>query len=643
MSSPSRIAIGQTAVLALACALAPARIAFAQYGGMPGQPGGGMPAAPMGQEPKEEGPAEAAPEEEGRPSDLEPLGGYAEQSHKKMQIFEIDGYLRLRSDYMHNFFLGEGYSTLLYTPPGSSTALNGMPAFPVPLGCTVPTPGMHGVCNTKGMGAANLRMRLEPTLNVTDQVRVHAQLDILDNTIMGSTPDSLVTTQRTAQDGAPGAAPSSLVYTTQDAPEVGQNGYLSSIRAKRAWGEVDSEFGSLRFGRMPWHFGRGITFNDGSCPDCDQGTTVDRLMALTQLYGHQFALAWDFGAQGTTTQQLNLGRNDPGGYPLDLSQDDDVVQLMAAVTRIDSPVHLRERVDRGDLVVNYGLQVVYRSQQNTTAPASTTTTTTTTTTTPTRETAAPTMKPFGGLVVMPDVWFKLHFRALTVEFEGSAVLGKVDNPGPATTDASLAVDDKRLTMLQLGWVLATELRLYREALFVGFETGGATGDSATANSADPTSPGSMQARAQYLNYRYRFIQQPAGDHGINDFKFSPDYHVDEILFRHILGTVTNAVYFKPQIAYWFDLQQNRQLGLNGAAIYSIAQVQAGTPGNALSLGIEMNVGVNYRNTADGFYAGLVWAVLWPLGALDRPVAIWPNDPANASAAQALRAFFGIRF
>jgi hypothetical protein len=48
-------------------------------------------------------------------------------------------------------------------------------------------------------------------------------------------------------------------------------------------------------------------------------------MALTQLYGHQMALAWDFGSQGLTSQQLNIGRNDPGGYPIDLSQDDDVV------------------------------------------------------------------------------------------------------------------------------------------------------------------------------------------------------------------------------------------------------------------------------------------------------------------------------
>jgi uncharacterized protein (TIGR04551 family) len=642
MTSESRSRILFATLFGLS--LAPTRVALAQYGGMPGQPGGGMPQAPMGQEPKEEGPAEAAPEDESRPSDLEPLGGYAEQSKKKMQIFQIDGYLRMRSDYLYNFNLGQGYTqaqqpSLTYSNAnGTNTTVDphaaGLPPFPVPLNC--PPPDSVGAkappCGTKGLGGANLRLRLEPTLNVTDQVRVHAQIDVLDNTLMGSTPDSLVGINRNAADGLPGAAPSPLLYQTQDPPEVGQNGYLSSIRAKRAWGEVDSEFGSLRFGRMPWHFGRGIAYNDGSCPDCDLGTTVDRLMALTQLYGHQMALAWDFGAQGLTSQQLNIGRNDPGGYPIDLSQDDDVVQFMAAITRIDAPIPLRERVDRGDLVVNYGLQLVYRSQQDqvgypTMATVGATSTAGTGPATAQTQQQSPALAPVGAHLVMPDIWFKLYFHALTIEFEGTGVFGKIDNPGPLAAQAT-----QSLTLRQLGWVLASDLKLYRDSFFVGFETGGATGDQA-------------EDRTQYLNYRYHFVQQPAGDHAINDFKFSPEYHVDEIFFRHILGTVTNAVYFKPQVAYWFDLQQTRQLGLTGAVIYSMAQVPVSTPGNALSYGLEMNLGVNYRNTGDGFYAGLTWAVYWPFAALDRPQDIWgtSGDAQSPSAAQMLRAFFGIRF
>src|SRR5262249_18206103 len=137
---------------------------------------------------------------------------------------------------------------------------------------------------------------------VTDQVRVHALIDILDNTLLGSTPDSLAgipgfnraPVQATAgamvsPTALPGVAPATYLYTSMDPPTVGINGFFNSIVAKRAGGEVDGEFGSLRFGRMPWNWGRGIRFNDGSCPDCDLGTNVDRVMAMTQLYGHQIA------------------------------------------------------------------------------------------------------------------------------------------------------------------------------------------------------------------------------------------------------------------------------------------------------------------------------------------------------------------
>jgi len=632
-----------------ACLLA-ARQASAQYGGVPGgQPGGGMPSPPMGQEPKEEGPAEAAPEEE-RPSDLEPLPGYAEQQRKRIQIIEIDGYLRLRGDYMHNFFLGEGYQVQTFRPPGATANVNGLPPFPVPLGC--PTPGIGGVnaaafgnCSTKGEGAANTRLRLEPTINVTDQVRVHAQIDILDNTILGSTPDSLVGTTRAGNNPAP-AAPVSFLYTTQDPPEIGQNGYTSSIRAKRAWGEIDSEFGTLRFGRMPWNWGRGIAYNDGSCSDCDLGTSVDRVMVSTQLYGHQINASYDFGATGLTTQQLNLGRDNPSSYPIDLSQDDDVIEFMASVAKIDNPIQLRERIDRGDLVVNYGLQVVYRSQQNIMDP---------TVTDPnpvfaqqdnpstggalTREQFTPAsgtaLLPFGALSVTPDLWLKLYFRSLTIEMEGIGVFGKIDHP----QILSLTPNTK-LSLRQFGWVIASEVKLYRDSFFLGFETGGATGDQA-------------ENRFGYLNYRWNFVQQPANDTKLTNFKFSPEYHIDEILWRQIYGTVSNAIYFKPKAAYWFDLQQNRQIGLMGALIYSMAMVPVSTPGNGLSYGVEMNVGATYRNTAEGFYAGVTWGVLWPFDALNRPANIFTGTvssgttviqpPTDATAAQVVRTFLGIKF
>ena len=174
----------------------------AQYGmGMPG--GGGMPQAPMGQQQKEEGPAQQAPEEAGTPNQLEPLSELDDQRSRRTQIFELNGYLRLRTDYLHGFNLGQGYTgnhwNLVTLDPSTNqlktTSVAGRPPFPDPLSCPQPNGtelnGSDAGCGDKDFSAANLRFRLEPTLNVTDQVRVMAQFDVLDNTIMGSTSDNL--------------------------------------------------------------------------------------------------------------------------------------------------------------------------------------------------------------------------------------------------------------------------------------------------------------------------------------------------------------------------------------------------------------------------------------------------------------------
>jgi len=277
-------------------------------------------------------------------------------------------------------------------------------------------------------------------------------------------------------------------------------------------------------------------------------------------------------------------------------------------------------------VLNYGLQVVYKLLGNQSRPM-------TSTATPTNQTTGPQpltpdqisqAQPVGALSITPDVWLKFYYKALTLEFEGIGIFGKIDNPG------ILAADKHRVTLRQMGWVLASELRLYHDSFLIGFETGGATGDQAE----DPS---------QYLNYRWRFVQQPTGDHAINDFHFSPSYHVDAILFRHILGTVTNAIYVRPQVAYWFDLGQNRAIGLNGSVTYSVAQVPVSTPGNSINYGAELDVGATYRNTGEGVYGGVTWGLLFPFGALDRPANLWFDNASDATVAQTLRIFMGIRF
>ena len=157
------------------------------------------------------------------------------------------------------------------------------------------------------MGGANLRLRLEPTLNVTDQVRVHAQIDVLDNTIMGSTPDSLAGIDgfnRAAVDAArpatcrPTCAVRLPVHHPGPARGRPERLHLQHPRQARLGARSTASSARSASAACPGTGDAASFYNDGSCPDCDVGTTVDRVMALTQLYGHQLALAWDLGAQG---------------------------------------------------------------------------------------------------------------------------------------------------------------------------------------------------------------------------------------------------------------------------------------------------------------------------------------------------------
>jgi uncharacterized protein (TIGR04551 family) len=648
-STLSRLAAG----LPITLALLGATPAFAQMGGMsPGMggmgPGMGRPGMGGGQQrmDKDDGPAEAAPDaEEKATASKDSDDGYLEQARRRTKMVEIDGYFRLRTDYLYKMNLDQGYNA---GGPGPAA----LPPFPTSSECmTSPGQGTYVSCSNKGMGSGNMRLRLEPTINISDQVRVRTQLDVFDNLILGSTPDSLINPSFPNQD-------SKVMQTTSaaqtDVLSNTQNSYAGSIVAKRAWGEIDTELGSIRFGRMPWHFGRGMYYHRGDCADCDGGTTVDRVMALTTVYGHQLALGIDFGSQGYHIGYTDLGRKNSGGFPLDLTQKDDVTQWTAAITKLDEPAKWRERISAGELVLNYGAQVVYRSQDYATFNV-----------TPDATSAyysggqnaqiplssndlgnANTLRVgVNALLFIPSIWFKLGWKALTLEFEGTMLAGKMANAGPLRLDTT---QDKGLKILQAGWVLASELRLYSNSLFIGFETGGATGDQAEM-AFDPSKGGSNGLYYPYLNYRWKSVPQPAGDRNLNNFHFSPEYRVDEILYRRILGTVSNAIYLKPSVTYWLgmDSKRDREVGVSGALIYSLAPVPVSTPGNSINYGVEMNVGVQYRNLRENIFGGLTWGVFWPMAALSRPIVdpsapLW-SRPEDANASQVIRMFLGIRF
>jgi uncharacterized protein (TIGR04551 family) len=603
-----------TMLLALAVATPAAAQAPPGMGPGPG-PGPGGP-RPAPQEEKEEGQAEAAPPASQEESTLQPIPTYPGQTERELQFLELHGYFRFRTDYFHQFNLG--FRETQYPP------------FPNPLcsralaGNTAPQASSNypAICADNALSDANIRFRLEPTLNLSEHVRIRAQIDMLDNLILGSTPESWASGQV-----APGNAPIGAFSTTQVAPSAGRNSFSDSVAVKRAWGEVRLPVGEVRFGRMPSQWGLGLLANDGSCLDCEHGSTADRILFATRVADHLAGIAYGWVDTGLTNMQTSSWVNRYEGQGLNLDTKWGVSEWLFMFGRVDKPAEWKERVQRGDLVLNYGTYHLLRFQENDLAFNS-----------KVEVGASENAGGSGGLrdayvkrnafAWIPDVWFKLSYQGLDVELEAVYIYGNIDN----AADISPRLD-QGLKIRQWGGVLRSQYRFLADALRVGLEVGTASGD-ATENANIP-----------YLDYRYEFNPPVVGDNVNGRFHFSPDFHVDEILWRRIYGTVSNATYFKPHIAY--DIVES--FGGRLDIIYSLANRPVATPGNGLNYGLELDVSLGYHNDDEGFYAGVTYGVLFPFGALDHPATIagqqfWGSTYGGSShAAQILRTWVGIKF
>ncbi len=144
--------------------------------------------------------------------------------------------------------------------------------------------------------------------------------------------------------------------------------------------------------------------------------------------------------------------------------------------------------------------------------------------------------------------------------------------------------------------------------------------------------------------------------------FHPDYRVDLIFFRNILGRVAGAYYFRPSVEYDFQRDKNGQrIGGGAAVIWSRASEFIQTPGHARDLGIELN-GKLYFQSRDGtlnddkdkmggFYTSLEYGVLFPLAGLgylqqqqtNFMTATNNTGKLDTATAQTLRWYVGILY
>jgi uncharacterized protein (TIGR04551 family) len=543
---------------------------------------------------------EVRAEMQGAQAAAEFLGAVGEAP--KLQFLEVDGYLRFRGDIFNDFAI------LRQTGLVTGRDASGYPVYPIPLTKVGTTAGT--------IATANMRLRFEPTLNVSEYARVRAQIDILDNYVFGSSTGPLYD-----RGGSPYAVPfyaSNRVLVPGD-PTADR----AAILPKRAWAEVQTPVGLLSFGRMPSDWGMGILANAGVGIDQDYGDTVDRIQfaiapVSTPLGKIALVPIIDFDAEGPLALDT---KNGPAvGQPFDLTNADDARTYSLKLARIDTDDEIRRKLERNESSLNWGAYYSYRVQAQWS---------------PYWYQGAALGDPYDtslwvqqrAYVNYLSLWMRLRTQRWRLELEGVGVYGSVGNASNRAGGTTPALD-----LRQWGGVIRGEWDALPSRVVIAGEFGIASGDPAPGFGNDPnrlaTIPGSSPALPALPPYgSLEGPQWDQNDRDIRDYRFNPAYRFDLILWREIMGSLTDAFYIRPSVR-WTILPG---LVLDGAIIYSQALYAQSTTsarttdttnlpaattrgtyaGGSTPLGVEGDLTIRL-DTGTGFTGWFSYGFLFPL-------------------------------
>ena len=496
------------------------------------------------------------------------------------KAFTLEGYFRTRAAVLHNLDLDRG-----------GTPTTGAPIFPVPL------------AGGQVLGSADARLRLDLGVNVGDVVKAKVRVDALDGLVLGSTPGGFPPT-RWSQ--APWAS------TTQVPPRAGANAFLDSIRVKEVWGEVLLPIGVVRFGRMALpRWGLGLVSGGPEDLDDDYDDLVDRIGFATSLADHLVGVSFDINAIGPTSANSAGGMTN-SRQAIDLELQDNVYTLSVAFARLHDEPALRRRRAASKPTFSYGVYATWRWQvadfpgfyaagiagEDLTLDAADAV--------PRRMNA-----------VLADGWLRVHTGPVRLEVEAAYGWAKIEDPTGLVT-----VSLPEITANQFGGVFEAEVEALNERVFVELGVGLASGDSAPGLGIAPPVGQATSAPGDFDGPQFDL----RGDTTVDNFRFHPNYRIDLVFWRRIAGSVTDAVYFRPQLTLVAGPAFRARLW----GVVSVAVQPESTPGGDPFYGGEIDLEAEWSPVA-GFVARGQYGLFLPGAALrnrDRSLTAQPAQVAR---------------
>jgi uncharacterized protein (TIGR04551 family) len=384
------------------------------------------------------------------------------------------------------------------------------------------------------------------------------------------------------------------------------------IHLRRAYTEILTPLGVVVAGRMGNQFGLGMLANAGDCFDCDGGDASDRLGLVVPVRGMLAAVAFDL----SSTALLVRDRPESG---LAVDPRSNAHAVIAAIMRYHSDNIRAIRRRGGRTTIDYGGGFTYLWQD--------------------RDTPAeyllddpgpsPATMERGLRAIGTSAWFRIERPELRIESELQLIAGTLEQasliPGALFRDP--------VKMLQTGFALESEMGAPESQFGAGLDAGYASGDAAPGFGAFPGLDNAMPKSGDLDGSQAR----PPIDNRIDNFRFSPNYRVDRILFHQIIGTVTDAVYVRPHARVRIADIGPGTLGASLAAVASWAVEPTSTPSGKRALGVELDSTLTYR-TPDGFLTSLAYAVFSPGAGFDNATM---NAPAHT--AQSIELLAGYLF
>jgi uncharacterized protein (TIGR04551 family) len=222
-------------------------------------------------------------------------------------------------------------------------------------------------------------------------------------------------------------------------------------------------------------------------------------------------------------------------------------------------------------------------------------------------------------------WMRITSALFRIEAELAYLHAEVAQPslipGAAITEP--------VTSSQLGVAVQSEVAAGGARL--GVDGGYASGDPAPGFGAFPR-PGDPPAQPGAFDGPQA---NPPRDRTVDNFRFHPDFHIDQILFREIIGTITDAIYIRPHVRATLLAVGTGHLELGAALIASWAVEATSTPSGQRPLGVEIDPELRFASR-DGFAATIDYGVLLPGAAFN-------NTMLDAKPAQVVRARLGFAF